>query len=295
MTRRRSAQGSGGQGTEQFIFPFGQPSTRRPSRRPSGHASLFVLGVYPSALHVRWVPPQWAQDELGVGPVGALAVDDEPTVLWDGADAEARVERWREAVGFRQGDGRAEFGHVAPAGNGTSGRSVSRRILAPLDATAKDTWFTDVVDRYFAKSGGSRRQQADAIAAEYAPFAIRAKRPKAHLPPRPSENELVDIAVERHATRLRRELAEAAAPVIVSLGEEARRVLAALADECGGPPTGRLDARRLVGANASHYGEPGTVRIAGHSMTWHALVHPGQRSTSWRALHDDWIARRRGP
>jgi hypothetical protein len=55
-------------------FPFGRPSTRRPPREPSGPADLLVLGVYPSALHVRWTTPD------GLHTVGALAVDDEPTV-----------------------------------------------------------------------------------------------------------------------------------------------------------------------------------------------------------------------
>lgn len=87
------------------VFPFGRPSTPRPPRRPTSRPELVVIGVYPSALHVGWDPPAWARDELGVGRVGSLAVDDEPTVFWDGADAEARVERWRVEVGFHKGDG----------------------------------------------------------------------------------------------------------------------------------------------------------------------------------------------
>jgi len=49
--------------------------------------------VYPSALHVRW-----SRGDLNVQ---ALAVDVEPTVFWDGADAELRVAAWKGAVGFR--------------------------------------------------------------------------------------------------------------------------------------------------------------------------------------------------
>jgi hypothetical protein len=37
-----------------------------------------LLGAYPSALHVRWVPPP----QLGIDPVAALAVDKEPSVFW---------------------------------------------------------------------------------------------------------------------------------------------------------------------------------------------------------------------
>lgn len=72
-------------------FPFGRPSTPRAPRIPVGQAGLFILGVYPSALHVRWELPEWARRGLGIGTVAALAVDDEPSVFWDGADAGARV------------------------------------------------------------------------------------------------------------------------------------------------------------------------------------------------------------
>ena len=30
--------------------------------------------------------------------VGALAIDDEPTVFWDGADATRRIEQWQQTV-----------------------------------------------------------------------------------------------------------------------------------------------------------------------------------------------------
>ena len=74
------------------VFPFGRPATRRPPRRPDVPADLLVLGVYPSALHVRWRRP----DGL---TIGALAIDDEPEVFWNGADAALHIERWRSEVG----------------------------------------------------------------------------------------------------------------------------------------------------------------------------------------------------
>ena len=78
------------------VFPFGSPSTPRPPRRPVGDAAVFVLGVYPSALHVRWTLPAWWSGERQV--VGALAVADEPTVFWDGADAHERVADWKASI-----------------------------------------------------------------------------------------------------------------------------------------------------------------------------------------------------
>jgi hypothetical protein len=278
--------------TEAATFPFGRPSTARPPRRPAQDAALFVLGVYPSALHVRWSPPAWARSELGVGPIGALAVDDEPVVFWDGADASERVAVWRDLVGFRDGDDRDGWGRVSVAGNGTSGRSVAERVVTPLRAAPESTWFTDVVDRYFVKSGGAaKRQQANAIAADYAPFAEAAALPVAQLPPRPSIDELVRLAITDHASRLRAELVASAAPVVVTIGEEARRVLVGVADASAGPPTRSLSMERP--GLARDYGEAGTVSVDGCAMSWRALVHPGQRSVAWTAVHDAWIDRRR--
>ena len=279
----------------QATFPFGKPSTARPPRTPSGSAELFVLGVYPSALHVRWSPPGWEQSRLGVGPIGALAVDDEPTVFWDGADAQDRIEQWRADVGFREGDANGTWGHVRAAGNGTSGRSVAERVLAPLGMAAEATWFSDVVDRFFVKSGNARRrEQADAINADYAPFAVEAGLPEARLPSRPGTEELIQLGLAEHSQRLREELTQARAPVVVTLGEEARRVLQGIADSAGGPPALPLEGRRLTGDAGATYGEAGTVTLGDIDAQWYALVHPGQRSPVWTGLHDAWIKRRRG-
>ncbi len=124
----------------------------------------------------------WAIEELGIGPVGALAVDDEPTVFWDGADALQRVEQWQEAVNFRDGDTRGKWGHVRAVGNGTSGQSVVKRVLEPLAVEAAHTWFSDSVDRFFVKTGGTARQQADVIQTNYKPFAQEVGLPAATLP-----------------------------------------------------------------------------------------------------------------
>jgi hypothetical protein len=57
--------------------PFGaavEPCGTQTSQPVAG----FLLGVYRAALHVRWVPPP----QLGIDPIGALAVDNEPSVFW---------------------------------------------------------------------------------------------------------------------------------------------------------------------------------------------------------------------
>lgn len=168
---------------------------------------------------------------------------------------------------------------------------VVDRVLQPLGVDPRSTWFTDVVDRYFVKSGGGTGQQGDASRLNYAPFARAAGLPVAALPARPSIEGLIRLAVEEHAARLRAELTDARAPAIVTLGEEARRVVLALSDGAAGSPTEPLSLQRFANGAATSYGEAGYNTIGGRGMAWRSLAHPGQRGAAWTALHDAWIAR----
>ncbi len=248
-----------------------------------------MLGVYPSALHVRWTLPRSAPAGLPAA-VAALAVADEPTVFWDGRDAEALVDQWKVDVGFRTGDGPDDHGYVRSSGNGTSGRPVRDKILSKLGLSDDETWFTDAVDHFFVKRGGSKRQQGDVIDEVYDVFAAaRQGLLPADLPARPTVDALIDLATTEHRDRLRAEIVEARAPVIVTLGEEARRVLAGVTDRASGAPMLRLTNGPAVD---KAYGEPGEAIVDDVSMTWFALAHPGNRDPYWAALHTAWGARR---
>lgn len=246
-------------------YPFGRPATRRPPRVPASlPADLFVLGVYPSALHVRWRRPDGKR-------VGALAVDDEPTVFWDGADAATRIEAWKAAVGWS-----AVWGTVALAGgNGSSGKHVVDHVLRPLGVAAEQTYFTDCLPAYVVKNGASSQQAA--IDDVYAPFARDHGLPEADLPPRPTTTSLVATSVELEAAELRGQIAAAKAPTIVTLGQEAADVLACLAgvDRVALKPDG--------------YGRDRPVEVADSSMRWWPLVHPGNRDAGWRKAHQAWV------
>ena len=270
------------------VFPFGEAAGPRPPRRPAADvAKVFVLGVYPSALHVRWTLPS-ARPEGLPAVVGALAVADEPTVFWDGADADRLVAEWAERRGFRTGDGLGDHGRVTAAGNGTSGRPVRDKALQRLGVDVRDVWFTDAVDSFFVKKGtAGRNQQGDVIERVYNRFAdSRNGLERADLPERPSVDQLVELAVTEHRARLRMELVEADAPILITLGEEARRVLAGIADEAAGPPLTPLTRGPAV---AAAYGRPGSVTIDNRTIgRWYALAHPGNRDTYWAGLHASW-------
>lgn len=277
------------------VFPFGQPSTERPARRPtSGPAAAFLLGVYPSALHVCWRPPRWLVKEVShLKGVRALAIDVEPVVFWDGAGADAYVDAWKQAISFREGDDRDSWGHVTPHGNGTSGATLGSDVLTPLNLDAAKVWYSDVVPWYFVKrsrSHGGRREQGDAIDTEYAPLVARDPRlAAACLPTRPSPRHLVRWASAQRRATLRKEILESEAPLLVTVGEEARLVAAGIADHVEGAPTHPLCV------TMQGYGELGAISILRRRVHWLALRHPAQHRAQWDEMHCRWVESVRGP
>ncbi len=67
-----------------LTFPFGMPITpvQQADRSPK---RVFVLGVYASAVHSRWV------GDDGKTIINALAVASEPEIFWRGDDADAVI------------------------------------------------------------------------------------------------------------------------------------------------------------------------------------------------------------
>lgn len=85
-----------------------------------GRKTLFVLGVYASAVHARWV------DDNGSLIVNALAVASEPEIFWRGDGAAEIISR----VTVPHGAGR-----LVPASrmlNGPSGVTLDDAFLSPL-------------------------------------------------------------------------------------------------------------------------------------------------------------------
>lgn len=249
------------------VFPFGLRSGRCAPRK-AAHASAFILGVYPSAFHVRWTGPE------GFNGVRALAVAPEPWPFWDGEDQDERLARWVTDVQWRR-----EWGDVAPAGrvNGSSGQLVRDRVLTPLGLGPDDAWLSDAVPFFFVHRGAGT--QGAAMSERYDPFASTAGLPLHDLPDRPSALRLVELAVTEEADRLRDELRQAAVPLLITLGNEALAVAAALLE-------GDLPARLSPGES---YGSRAQARLGRHSMEVLPLVHPGQRGATWTAAHDRWI------
>jgi hypothetical protein len=249
------------------VFPFGAPVAKRPPSA-SSHRALFIMGAYPSALHVRWVLP-------GVAVVQAMPVDNEPVPFWDGADQAERVELWKTTVHFD-----ARLGRVEPAGdlNGSSGTWVAANVLAPLRVARSDAWVTDVLDTYRCSTGVARR-----VHDTYDSRAVPLGAPPVSLLPHPSESEIVREGLARHRQRLLKELAEADPERIVTLGNASLRVMRELLSDRGG-----LAAPEKLSADDG-YGRPVIVKLNGRNVEWFPLAHPAARG-NWQVVHRRWAA-----
>jgi hypothetical protein len=245
------------------IFPFGASVLRRPPSA-STKTRVFVLGAYPSALHVAWRPPQGT-------PIKAMAVDNEPEPFWNGEDENKYIERWKKAVEFRDG----EWGEVASVGalNGSSGGWVDDHVLVPLKADRDDAWITDCLDKYFSSTAGAHR-----IADTYEPFAKRMRLPSARLSAHPSETAIVDESTRHHTARLRQELSDAEPDIVVTLGNAALRVFRGIAGKMGDIWKLRAD---------SNYGSEVVVSFDGRRIVWLPLAHPAAPPV-YQLAHAGW-------
>lgn len=293
---------------EDGAFPFGQTNSVRPARLAATTPRAAVVGVYPSAWHISWRAPLALRPLGRTGAVTALAVDVEPTVFWDGAtdDFAARLAGWRESVGFREGDAPGLHGHVSatsPSTNGSSGRKVVDRYLRPLGLKESSAAFTDICPVFFVKygSGGGRREQGDAIRDEYDPIAREMGLMKSTLPARPTAARLPRLAAARFAGRIVSDLAESSAELVITLGPEVWNTLVLIPQLRARPPV--TSFKDLYGLT---YGSMGTLQVAGRTVDWLPLVHPGllrggeiaepgedvdptrRTSRGWNVLHSRW-------
>lgn len=251
-----------------FTFPFGRRV--RPCKPSASEPKpIFVLGAYPSALHVEWTPPE------GFKRIRAIAVDNEPEPFWNGEDEGDRIERWKRAVKFDP----HTMGDIRPAGrlNGSSGAWVDENILKPLGVARADAWITDALDTYRCSTALAAR-----LADTYDKLAVRTGLPAARLPEHPNEKQIIIEACDKHVRRLRTELERCKPDRIVTLGNAALAVVLELLPRVAGAELRRLSA-------GEGYGSPVMVRLGGRKVELLPLAHPAA-PPRYQATHDAWIA-----
>lgn len=249
----------------EYEFPFGQklhPLVQE-DRTPK---KVFVLGVYASAVHARWVKD-------GQTLCQALAVASEPRIFWDGNPQEAKAIIDRISIP-------PELGHLEPAGahlNGPSAKVLDDHILAPLGFTRNDAWLCDLLPETRLNPSQSR-----VIRERYVPLAARHGLNPVTIPNRP--NQFCDKARIQEITA---ELLESEASLLVLLGDiPIRQYLNQVARVPYSTLQGYVD---LYG-----YGAKTTVSIQGKSIQLLPLAHPrqigalGLHSEKWFRIHQQW-------
>jgi hypothetical protein len=249
-------------------FPFGQP-VRVLAQEDRTPKQVFVLGVYASAVHARWV------SATGRDVVKALAVASEPYIFWRGEDAEVIIRN----IAIPD-----ELGKLLSADrrfNGPSGLALDELILRPLGLNRSDTWLCDLVPHSCANT-----QQQEALKRAYFPFAETHQLPLPTVPPVPAI-----LADETRRAAILNELEESAADVLILLGDEPIKWFLSHFDHRW---------RRLAdfGQDPRSYGRLHSSRIGHRQIDILPIAHPrqiaqlGRASHAWFNLHQAWLKER---
>ncbi len=249
-----------------YKFPFGQPlfPVKQQDRSPK---KVFVLGVYASAVHVKW------RDSLGSVLVQALAVASEPYIFWRGDGCEEIIKR----ISIPR-----EAGMLEPASatfNGPSGKTLDDKYLLPLGLTREDVWLCDLLP-----SSRINPNQRKAINKHYQPLVEALNLPECTIP-NFSRSEL-GRQKERHLEILE-EIEESNCDTIVLLGDLPIKYWLAQYS----------NYRKLsdFGETPDLYGKLHEVEILGKVYKILPLVHPrqagslGKASNKWTDLHAQWV------
>lgn len=249
-------------------FPFGQP-IKPLTQRDRSPKKVFVLGVYASAVHARWI------DERGKPKINAVAVASEPEIFWRGSqEAAASIIA---AIGLPP-----EAGRLMPAAaslNGPSGVALDELFLKPLGYSRDDAWLCDLVPY----SCMNEKQEA-ALKRAYDPEIRRLGLPRYDWPLLPSE-----LADEFRCAEIESELLASGAELVITLGDLPLKWF-----------TRRYGSKAKLssyGSESDRYGRQHPLSVAGRAMQLLPLVHPrqaarlGSHSPTWASAHEQWTTR----
>ncbi len=245
-------------------FPFGQP-VQEVVQVDRAQKRVFVLGVYASAVHARWI----GADNTII--VNALAVASEPYIFWRGDNAEAIIQK----IAVPQ-----KLGKLVPANqqyNGPSGVALDDLILKPLGLSRADAWLCDLVPHSCVNPA-----QSKAIERAYSSAAKKHGLPKPTVPPVPTA-----LTDEKRRGAFCDELQESGANTLILLGDKPIQWFLAHFD---------LRWKRLADfmRDGQPYGKPYIAQINCKQMEVLPLAHPrqiaklGQSSPVWYNRHQVW-------
>jgi uracil-DNA glycosylase len=248
-------------------FPFGAPVTRV-AQGDQTPKRVFVLGVYASAVHARWLAPD------GRVRVQALAVASEPTIFWRGENASEIVE----SIDIPESAG--SLVAAGSAWNGPSGRALDSMFLHPLRLDRSDCWLCDLLPESRCNPG-----QAKALEREYRPRAEALRLHPYDWPVVPA-----GFSTPHRRDEIVEEILKSEAEVLVTLGDQPLRWF--------GQHFGTKARLASYSSPASAYGQLHELCIGGRELKLLPLVHPRQaaglsaHSPYWAATHREWMSER---
>ncbi len=248
-----------------YYYPFGEvvhPLVQT-DRSPK---QFFVLGVYASAVHARWLKGNKVVS-------AAIAVASEPRIFWDGNPEEAAEIISKIHIP-------EEMGTLEPAGNhlnGPSAKVLDNNILAPLGFTRDDAWLCDLLPETRLN-----RSQQHVIKEKYRSEAKKYGLNDVNIPPRPAV-----FCDKARCAEIVTELEESQTTTLILLGDiPIRQFINQVADV---KYKTLQEYVELYG-----YGNCSPVTINGKTYKVLPLAHPrqigalGYHSSKWHKLHQDW-------
>jgi uracil-DNA glycosylase len=262
----------------QYKFPFGQPVIPL-TQQDKSPKSVFVLGVYASAVHARWFYTEKAENTGSNNKtftrIAALAVASEPYIFWRGEGAKDIIAK------IKVPDGAGKLVAADPNLNGPSGKALDDLFLTPMGVKREDAWLCDIVPHSCRNPS-----QAKAIQDKYVPVMEKHGLPEATTPSVPSP-----LCNDERRKQILAELQKSKAKTVVLLGDLPIKWFLKHFDAqwtCLGD----------FGETPETYGKKHKVSIAGKEYDVLPLVHPrqasklGAHSEKWSKLHQGWVKNR---
>lgn len=254
-----------------YTFPFGKQLTKV-EQKDKTPKKAFVLGVYASAIHAKWI------DKNGKQKVLALAIASEPEIFWTGSNAEQIIA----SINIP-----SELGKLTITNknlNGPSGRSLDEKFLAPLNLNRQSTWLCDLLP----ESRVNEKQRL-AIDKHYSADLIKEYNLPAATIPNFDKKEL-DSEIRRK--QILQELKESQADTLILLGDLPIYWFLQFHDK-------RYSRLAQFGTTNETYGREHNILINNKVYKVIPLCHPrqadalGHSNAIWRELHDNWIIKKR--
>jgi hypothetical protein len=254
------------------VFPFGSP-LKKVEQQDSSHKKVFVLGVYASAVHAKWIGVD------GKVKVNALAVASEPYIFWKGDKADQIIKDIKIPP---------EFGQLVPADerfNGPSGKVLDEFYLEPLGFERKDAWLCDLLP--YSRMNPNQKK---AIETNYKPLVKDFNLPEATIP----DFNPAELKDQSRLEEILDELEHSQANTIILLGDLPIKYFLSHFSKFKRLSDFGKDLDDL--AKLVNYGKTHKIEIVGKEYSVIPLAHPrqvgnlGNSSSEWHERHMYWEA-----